>query len=630
MSVYRPRDMPPTTSTKSSASKRGANSPATVQRTKSDPPETCSHQDQKLTRHRAQRGEFELSAIVAFYVFLVSHVIAAFYSPIQDCDEVFNFWEPTHYLNHNYGFQTWEYSPVYAIRSWAYTGLHASITALSTLIPGMDLPLGHKAQFYLLRGVLAAACASCETRLFTKISQVLNPRVAILYLMITATSPGFFHASIAYLPSSFAMYFVMLSTAAFMDWRGGIRTAQGVFWMAVGAFMGWPFAAAMIIPFAVEEALLGALTEWEDRIELLFRLLKAAACCLPLVVAQIAVDMFFYRKVVFVPVNIILYNIFGSNGPDLYGVEPWHFYIRNLVLNFHVWAVLAMLSLPLLLAQHFLRAKAATKASSLRGVVFLAPFYLWLAIFTLQPHKEERFMYPAYPALALNAAVAFHVILANLGSTDPKDLISKIPVHLRLLGILSFVLISLTLSAFRTIGTMTAYGAPLEVYSRLHTPGMVNEGDTLCLGKEWYRFPSHYLLPKGVHAKFIKSEFGGLLPGEFAESAGTFAGTWKIPSGMNDENREDLGKYTDLDRCDFLVDSNLPSTVPTLLEPNYIADERNWETVECLPFLDATSSGLLGRLGWIPSSSLIPAEHRRVWGDYCLLKRVKRSDPQVM
>jgi alpha-1,2-mannosyltransferase len=572
----------------------------------------------------SEKAPFELGAIAAFYVFLTSHLIAAFFSPIQDCDEVFNFWEPTHYLNHFYGFQTWEYSPVYAIRSWAYTGSHASIiAAFSKIVPGMDLPMAHKAQFYVLRGVLAVACAACETRLFTKINHVLNPRVAIIYMMITATSPGFFHASISYLPSSFAMYFVMLSMAAFMDWRGGLRTAQGIFWMAIGACFGWPFAGAMIIPFLVEEALLGALTEWEDRIDLLFRLLDAAARCLAIVVAQVAIDTIAYRKLVFVPLNIVWYNIFGSNGPDLYGVEPWDFYLNNLALNFHVWAGLALLSMPLLLAQHFLRTKGATKASSLRGIAYLAPFYLWLAIFSLQPHKEERFMYPAYPALALNAAVAFHIILANLGSTDSKDLISKIPVHLRLLAIVSFVAVSFGLSAFRTVGTITAYGAPLDVYSQLHDKGMSNEGDTLCLGKEWYRFPSHYLMPKGVHAKFIKSEFSGLLPGEFADSHETWSGTWKVPLGMNDENREDLGKYTDLDNCDFLVDSNLPSTVPTTLEPNYIQDEAHWEKIECLPFLDAASTGVLGRLGWLPDSPLVPIEHRRVWGDYCLLKRRK-------
>lgn len=37
---------------------------------------------------------------------------------------VFNFWEPLHYLYKGYGFQTWETSPEYSIRSWAYILLH--------------------------------------------------------------------------------------------------------------------------------------------------------------------------------------------------------------------------------------------------------------------------------------------------------------------------------------------------------------------------------------------------------------------------------------------------------------------------------------------------------------------------
>ena len=61
------------------------------------------------------------------------------YSNISDCDEgtwsgkfivirtqskqVYNFWEPLHYLDRGYGFQTWEVAPQFAIRSWAYISL---------------------------------------------------------------------------------------------------------------------------------------------------------------------------------------------------------------------------------------------------------------------------------------------------------------------------------------------------------------------------------------------------------------------------------------------------------------------------------------------------------------------------
>lgn len=75
------------------------------------------------------------------------------YSNISDCDEgaffpplastelnvliVYNFWEPLHYLDRGYGFQTWETSPAYAIRSWAYIALHLPVVNLLRWI-GLD------------------------------------------------------------------------------------------------------------------------------------------------------------------------------------------------------------------------------------------------------------------------------------------------------------------------------------------------------------------------------------------------------------------------------------------------------------------------------------------------------------
>lgn len=558
-------------------------------------------------------------------------MVAAYFSPVQDCDEVFNYWEPTHYLTHGHGFQTWEYSPQYAIRSWAYTGLHAIVTLVGKLIPFTG---GNKtAEFYLVRIVLGFVCALCEARLFSKISTALNPRIAITFLIIMATSPGMFHASIAFLPSSFAMYFVMLAMAAFMDWRGGVRTAQGVFCIGVGACLGWPFAAALGIPFMVEEFLLASMNATSGMTPLFWRVVDGIVRTLIVIGLQVCTDWFFYKQLHFVPFNIVLYNVLsGKSGPDLYGTEPWHFYLRNLALNFHVWVPISLAALPLLLVQHSTRAYGATKANYMRGIVFLSPFYLWLVTFTLQPHKEERFMYPAYPALALNAAVAFHIILANIGATDGKGMISRIPLQLRFLAIIGFVGFGLALSAFRIIGTMTAFGAPLSIYKPLHQPGMARAGDVVCLGKEWYRFPSHFLLPNGVNAKFIKSEFSGLLPGEFSEAShgfGLFPGTWLVPTGMNDENREDVGKYTDVRHCDFLVDSHLASTEPTKLEPSYATDHSTWERVQCLSFLDAASTGIIGRLGWIPEMTFVPARFRRSWGEYCLLKRKKRQAPRA-
>lgn len=40
----------------------------------------------------------------------------------------------------------------------------------------------------------------------------------------------------------------------------------------------------------------------------------------------------------------------------------------------------------------------------------LLPFYIWIGIMSIQPHKEERFMYPVYPLVCFNAAVMTYLL----------------------------------------------------------------------------------------------------------------------------------------------------------------------------------------------------------------------------
>lgn len=259
-------------------------------------------------------------------------------------------------------------------------------------------------------------------------------------------------------------------------------------------------------------------------------------------------DTFFYHKVVVVPWRIVWYNVFSGSGkgPDIFGTEPWNFYLRNLLLNFNIWFVLAMGVGPLLCLQYLFRSPTTTKQTLLRSVVFVTPFYMWLAVFTAQPHKEERFMYPAYPFLGLNAALALHIIFTFVGSSNPKALLGRVPGKVKLFFASAFVILAIDTGLLRTFGMITAYRAPLTVYGALQGPGIAKPGETVCYGKEWYRFPSSYFLPNGMRAKFVKSAFDGLLPGEFNEAQvgfGFFAGTWLIPPGMNDQNIPDPSKY---------------------------------------------------------------------------------------
>lgn len=269
----------------------------------------------------------------------------------------------------------------------------------------------------------------------------------------------------------------------------------------------------------------------------------------------------FFRKPVLVPLNIVLYNVFSSHGkgPDIFGTDPWHFYIRNLAINFNIWFPLALLSFPLLLLQSQFSRRDSRPSSqksiiTIRSFILISPFYLWLAIFSLQPHKEERFMYPIYPLLCLNAAMSFHIILSAFGTIDASTLVGRIPAPIKLLVVSIITLTSILFGLARIYGIHSAYMAPLHIYNALHTHHPPNQSSpsqlvTVCFGKDWYRLPTSYLLPAHTRPKFIKSHFTGLLPGEFKSpdaSPSWRPGTHTIPAGMNDANRQDPLKYV---RC---------------------------------------------------------------------------------
>ena len=91
-----------------------------------------------------------------------------------------------------------------------------------------------------------------------------------------------FHAATAFLPSTFAMYTTMLGMVAFIDRRRGFRTAEGVFWFALGGLLGWPFSMAMCIPHVVEELFMAAVS-W-GALPTAYRLVKGGVAALMLLV----------------------------------------------------------------------------------------------------------------------------------------------------------------------------------------------------------------------------------------------------------------------------------------------------------------------------------------------------------
>ena len=98
----------------------------TASRTNSSSSETYQEDETSENRKTTSGGKLFLglssdldwtpTKSTVFKILVSLRMSAGIWSPISDCDEVYNYWEPLHLLLYGSGFQTWEYSPIYAIR----------------------------------------------------------------------------------------------------------------------------------------------------------------------------------------------------------------------------------------------------------------------------------------------------------------------------------------------------------------------------------------------------------------------------------------------------------------------------------------------------------------------------------
>ncbi|KAG0052891.1 mannosyltransferase [Gryganskiella cystojenkinii] len=685
----------------------------------------------ELSRWRSAVAPYCPSYSVAFKALFLIRTLGATYSNISDCDEVFNFWEPMHYLQYGTGLETWEYSPLYAIRSWAYILAHtiaAEITRLAMSANRLQV-------FFIIRIILGAVSAHCEATLYRAVVDEVDPRIGRYLLMALITGAGTWIASNAFLPSTFAMYTTMLFFSQMLQpprQHSGKRTFVAIFWVGLGALLGWPFSAAVGLPFALEELMIHNRNQSKKKKTVRFRdwrrmrflrLVTYAIVVLALVlIPMVIIDRYYYKRLVIVPLNIVLYNVFGGDvGPDIFGTEPWWFYILNGLLNFNVLFLAALASFPVLLLTYFTVPDVLPNPPSSSGplkdplllfTLKLSPFYLWFAIFTAQPHKEERFLFVVYPLLCFNAVMTLFMV-QKLAQRSLDKFVTRsktAAIHKYSKGLVWVVLFaSAAISLSRVLALYDHYSAPIDVYRKafdlVQVPTLIgaepstsdptvivtdasavasaapiaittdkkHEPVRVCVGKEWYRFPSHYFLPEGARLGLIKSHFDGLLPGEFYEqvsmdtiketedlkpsaaegkmhrpmsridwrwSAERRPGTSFVPKQMNNQNKEVWEHYTPLEKCQYLVDLDYsgrhteePSSSTTTtkesevdLEPRYLQDKERWEKLYCKKFLDTTVGAGRNRwvrAFWIPDKVTVALTRgqTKVWGDYCLARR---------
>lgn len=527
---------------------------------------------------------------------LFARLCSVIWNNISDCDETFNYWEPTHYMLYGHGFQTWEYSPIYAIRSYAYIWIHA----FPGLIFNQFMFHNKIFVFYLIRSVLGALCIFSELYFYKGICHQFGYRIGSITLIFLTFGTGMFISCTAYLPSSFSMYMTMISFGGFFLQQYKIAIIS----TAASALVSWPFAAILGLPIAYDIVIIKR--KW-------YYFVKWSVISLIIILMPVVfIDSYYYGRLTIAPLNIVLYNVFSKNGPQLYGVEPWTYYFFNGFLNFNVVFIMAFISLLILI----FHPSSTQRQNFTKLVESMSAMYIWIVIFFLQPHKEERFLFPIYPFICFLGAFTTDFIQKIFTFAFQKN---HFPFSKWLTSAICMIFV--TLSLLRTFALYKGYSAPIEVYYELSRIGenrpmpiISSDKINVCTGKEWYRFPSHFFLPPNWSLQFLQSDFQGQLPKLFSTKSNA---TRIIPKDMNDENREETSRYIDIEKCHYLVDSDFARA--SKYEPRYSQDSRIWKIKFSFFFLDTEKSPKLSRAFYIP---FITEKHCK-YVNYNLLERIK-------
>jgi len=462
-----------------------------------------------------------------------------------------------------------------------------------------------------VRAALAAASAGAEAALFASLRDVAGPGAALAYLALALPSPGMYAAAPALLPSSFVMVAHAGATAAALRLVGGplknrTRAARAtIVAAAVGLLWGWPVAAPAFLPAAAAVLALAP--------SLVASIRTALAVSVALLTPLILADRAAYGRWTLSLANFLAYNVAGGGDSALYGVEPPSFYGRAALLG-------AGLCVPLASAQPLLTWAAGLRGGAGRGsatpspgagravaLVALAPAALWVAAITALPHKEDRFLYPIFPALhaaagtglaclpaLVRAACGVRVHATAKGTRGSGGGVRAAVPALASAAPVVVALAAACLGLARSAALATFYSAPRTVWASLPPhPGPAFNASSpalVCMGAEWHRFPGSWALPDPTlfRPAFVSAGFGGLLPVPFGPG-----GSAAAPPTLNDRNRrEAVNELPDTSTCAFFVGvapengGDAPNT------------GREWEVVRSARFVDvggrrAGGAGLL-------------------------------------
>ncbi|KAM0254799.1 hypothetical protein ACHAQJ_006398 [Trichoderma viride] len=265
----------------------------------------------------------------------------------------------------------------------------------SVLLAGVSQPLialvGFQHAQFVVRAVLGGFNAVCLVVLGAAVREAFGKGAARWWVLLSVSQFHVVFYLSRTLPNMFAFGLTTLASAFFLP-KNDAKRAKIRHRQAIGllVFATAVFRSELAILLAATGLLALAKSQLTFR-ELITVFLAAFVAALGL---SIPIDSYFWQKPLWPELAGFYYNaVLGSSSN--WGVSPWHYYFSSALPRL----LLNPLCFPLIGLALF------QPGTSRRVQHLIFPSLVFIAIYSIQPHKETRFIFYTVPSLTAAAAV---------------------------------------------------------------------------------------------------------------------------------------------------------------------------------------------------------------------------------
>ena len=217
-------------------------------------------------------------------------------------------------------------------------------------------------------------------------------------------------------------------------------------------------------------------------------------------------------------------------------------------------------------------------------------------------------MYPVYCLIALAAGYAVNRLLCfvdyllySLMRRNAKSPVA--PSYLSHLLRVSLVAVLVLFGVGRVFALKNNYQGYLQLWKSVGSLISANPSSSIsvCMGGDWYTFPSHFFLPDAASLSYVSDNFHGLLPQHYAAENGTSS---EPLQPFNDRNEEQIERYIEIKSCDYVVNSlprpgtNVQDMTP--VQRAILDDSSSFRTLAVCEIIDPQNSPTWSRVVYIP------------------------------